>query len=257
MAPRLCDLTGLWRRSLIVQPDGSRDETTWVHWLQGPTDYADLRQPPGRPDFSGVKCLRELTQAHLGWMAAQDGFAGRLSVSAGVFEWRRDIDFQPPGPTPDRGWLSRNGDVLIEDGYHAPYVEHWHRASETHAPAYALRLREDGGGRDGRLIRVGAFFMYARARSAHLSDRPNLQACIQMAGSLAEAQDMADCEISFGVVTGRDWLIEKSSLAFKEGRNLDIRPAAVSGHIEIMDFTPDGREITRQWHITAREGDCA
>src|SRR5580765_2420592 len=98
-------LGGLWRRSLIARADGTRDTDTWVRWLQGPGGYIDLRQPAGRPDFTGVRCLRDLTMTQLDWLAAQDGFAGQLLVHDGVFEWRRDIDFQPPGPTPDRGWL--------------------------------------------------------------------------------------------------------------------------------------------------------
>jgi hypothetical protein len=42
-------LTGLWRRSLIIWPDGRRDETTDVAWLQGERASIDLRQPAGLP----------------------------------------------------------------------------------------------------------------------------------------------------------------------------------------------------------------
>ena len=53
--PTIAALAGLWRRSLIMWPDGRRDTTTWVNWLQGGKSYIDLRQPRGRPDFSGVR----------------------------------------------------------------------------------------------------------------------------------------------------------------------------------------------------------
>src|ERR1700735_5276672 len=71
-------LSGLWRRSLIVRADGTRDVSTWVRWLQGPGLCVDLRQPAARPDFSSVQCLRDLTMPQLDWMAGQDGFAGHL-----------------------------------------------------------------------------------------------------------------------------------------------------------------------------------
>ncbi len=59
------------------------------------------------PDFAVVNCLRDLTPTHLAWMAAQDGFAGTLLAGDGIFEWRRDIDFQPAGRRRlDRGRLS-------------------------------------------------------------------------------------------------------------------------------------------------------
>jgi hypothetical protein len=56
--PELTALRGLWTRSLIAWPDGRRDTTTSVRWLQGPEIYIDLRQPANRPDFSGVGALR-------------------------------------------------------------------------------------------------------------------------------------------------------------------------------------------------------
>jgi hypothetical protein len=33
--PAVAELRGLWQRSLIVLPDGGRDATTEVRWLQG------------------------------------------------------------------------------------------------------------------------------------------------------------------------------------------------------------------------------
>jgi hypothetical protein len=248
------DLPGLWRRSLIVRADGSRDTTSWVRWLQGPSDYADLRQPLGRPDFSEAGCLRQLTKAHLDWMARQDGFAGKLLVSDGIFEWRRDIDFQPAGPTPDRGSLIRDGDVMIEKGYHSPYVEHWHSDSKMGTPAYALRLSDGTNGCAGQFVRAGASFMYARGRSAGLPVAANLAACIAGAGSVSEAQDMADCEISFGSISESGWTIRRSTLPFKEGRLLGMRPLRDWTHVETLDAAADGSKTDRSWEVIAIEG---
>ena len=74
--PTLETLTGLWTRSLIAWPDGRRDTSTQVRWLQGPGFYADLRQPDVAPDFSGVRCLADVTDTQLSWIATQEAFAG-------------------------------------------------------------------------------------------------------------------------------------------------------------------------------------
>ncbi len=62
MAVLMVECTGLWRRTLLVEADGSRDTGTEVHWLQGLTAYVDTR-----------------------------GFAGRLDQHGDVFEWSRFI----------------------------------------------------------------------------------------------------------------------------------------------------------------------
>ena len=59
----MTECSGLWRRTLLIKSDGSRDTGTDVAWLQGITAYADTR-----------------------------GFAGRLSQHDDVFEWQRLID---------------------------------------------------------------------------------------------------------------------------------------------------------------------
>lgn len=248
-------LSGLWRRSLIVRADGTRDVGTWVRWLQGPGLYADLRQPAARPDVSTVQCLRDLTMPQLDWMAGQDGFAGQLLGDGGIFEWQRDIDFQPPAPMPDRGSLDRDGDVMIEKGYHSPYIEHWHPDTGSTPPLYALRLRDGTGGCVGQVVRVGDLFAYARGRAMGLPELPDLCTCIAGAGSLAQAQDMVDCEISFGVVTASGWIIERSTLPFREGQRLFAESRLDIGRIEALDRDATGCEAVRMWAVTAIEGE--
>ena len=192
--------------------------------------------------------------AHLDWIARQDGFAGKLLVSDGVFEWRRDIDFQPAGPIPDRGRLIRDGDLMIEEGYHSSYIEHWHPELNIRTPAYALRLRDSVNGCAGRIVRVGTVFMYARGRVAGLPRAPDLAGCIAGAGSLAEAQDMADCEISFGSVSGAGWTIVQSTLPFRQGRELGLRLSTDRRRARTMDLAADGRQAPRSWAVTAIEG---
>lgn len=125
------DYAGLWRRTLLLNADGSRDTGTDVTWLQGPTTYVDSR-----------------------------GFAGTLGVGGDVFEWHREIDLEPPGPFPDAGRMVWDGDTLVETGIHENYVEHWVRNDGPSSPCGAWFLRAPDGS-PGLLVRAGALFGWA------------------------------------------------------------------------------------------------
>jgi hypothetical protein len=124
---------GLWRRTLLIEADGSRDTGEGVMWLQGVTAYVDSR-----------------------------GFAGVLHQRGDVFAWQRDIDLQPPGRFPDEGVMHWDGNILVESGVHEDYVEHWVRDDSTSAPCGALFLVGPGGD-PGLFVRAGATFGWASA----------------------------------------------------------------------------------------------
>jgi hypothetical protein len=125
------DCTGLWRRTLLVRADGTRDSGSDVVWLQGHTAYVDSR-----------------------------GFAGRLHQHGDVFEWHRDVDLEPPGPFPDAGAMRWDGRTLIETGVHEDYVEHWVRDMGPTTPCGAVFVRGPDG-KPGLLVRVGPLFGWA------------------------------------------------------------------------------------------------
>ncbi len=75
----LASLAGTWRRRWIRRPDGTVDATTRVWWVQSARQYGDLRVPRGRPDFGGVRSLRQCDRRQLLWLATQEGFAGQLT----------------------------------------------------------------------------------------------------------------------------------------------------------------------------------
>lgn len=105
----MTDCVGLWRRTLLIDADGSRDTAPGVFWLQGLSAYVDSR-----------------------------GFAGRLGQRADVFEWNRLIDVEPPGEFPDAGRMHWEADTLVEVGVHSDYVEHWVRDDAPVAPCWAV-----------------------------------------------------------------------------------------------------------------------
>lgn len=133
---------GLWRRELLAAP-GLHDTATTVFWLQAPHWHADLRMPPGRPDFSGVASLAACSPAQRAWLATQQGFAGITLVRADggreLCSWRRLLDRQPPQDAPDEGWMDFEADLLVETGVHAPYLEHWRRLPGTGERIAVLR----------------------------------------------------------------------------------------------------------------------
>lgn len=122
----MTECSGLWRRTLLIDGEGSHHTTTGVAWLQGSSAYVDTR-----------------------------GFAGRLSQHGDVFEWQRLIDVQPPGPYPDAGRMRWDAGVLIEVGVHEDYVEHWVRDDVPATPCWALFAES------AILLRVGAQFGWA------------------------------------------------------------------------------------------------
>ena len=248
----LHDLGGLWRRSLIAWPDGRSDTTTEVFWLQGPSFYADLRVPAGRPDSAGATCLRELDATMLRFMATQEGFIGPFAVADDVGDWQRIFDFRPDNGLGDRGALAFEDGILVERGIAAPYLEHWSRTHD--GESMALVLASDAG-TPGCLVAVGDIFMYARGRATTLPAGSVLPQLVEDAASLRAAQDLFDCEISFGRRSGGVWRLERSSHCFREGAALAPRFDAAAGTLAIADVTPDGAAMTRTWRVTAQEGD--
>lgn len=246
-------LPGLWRRSLLAWTDGRRDTTTQVHWLQGPSLYADLRQPEARPSFDSVNSFDDLDTTQIAWMARQEAFAGRLVPAGGFFEWHRAIDFQPPAALPDAGRLWLEDGMMKEEGRDLPYLEHWHHDSGDIAPCGALRLHEAQNDRPGLLVWAKNLFMMARGRKEALPTGACLADLIRAAPDLATTRALLDCEISLGVRRDGHWAITASSLPWKEDRML--APDLSGDHLTTRDIDGRGLPCQRVWMIREREGD--
>ena len=261
-APLIDELAGLWRRSLIAWPDGPRDATTWVNWMQGLRAYLDLRQPVNKPDFDEVQGLRQLDSSQVAWMAEQEGFAGSLHFDGTYFEWRREIDFQPKAIYSDEGRLWYDGDKMVEEGRDIAYIEHWHREPITLDPVCAMRLKGRADGVRGLLLRVGSLFMYARGRNAEIPMGKHLRELVAAAPSLQAAQDLVDCEISQGTITSAGWVVGRSSLPFREMQDIapEYFPRAGGdthhGMLVTRNIAPDGQRVLHHWDILDIEGNA-
>jgi glutamine synthetase len=88
-------LTGSWRRTLLVRPDGSTDATSSVTWLQAGAYYVDLRLPAGLPRPAPGP-VTGLPAADLPALATVEGFAGRLRADGPWTCWDRAVDLHPP-----------------------------------------------------------------------------------------------------------------------------------------------------------------
>ena len=143
-AVQLGDLAGVWKRTLLVEADGTRDETSIVYWLQLGSLCGDIRLPASG---SGAGAM---------------AFAGCLTERDGVFRWTPELATGiPANADPDEGRLRWEGGILREDGARRPYLEHWECAARPSADDYALRFHSDPLCLDGYLIRIADFAFYA------------------------------------------------------------------------------------------------
>ena len=246
------------RRSAVVGADGVPRDDAEVSWFQGPSLYVDLRRPGRRPRRAGIRCRADLEHAApevLAALAAQEAFAGRCVHGAdGVTRWERLVDLRPPGPHPDAGRLTWDGDVLVEHGQHEPYLEYWHpeHLDAPPGPGAGVLLRDPVIGVHGVLVRVGDRFGYARGGTEPLPGvhLPGARSpCSRPLGA-----PVLDVEVSLGHVdrAGR-WIVEASTLPYREGA--DVAPSPDRDGWCTSDADRDGAPAVRLWHLLHTEGD--
>lgn len=259
---------GVWRRALLVQPDGTRDTDSEVSWIQSRSLYGDLRQPARHPRLHGVRSLSDLGRDDLVSLAAQEAFAGELHYRDGWYTWHREIDFQPPGPLPDTGSLTmtdgtpverkgppRPDDVIVEEGRHVAYREHWQAMEGFGTHTAAARLRGPLDGLAGILLRVNSWFLYARGRRQPLTGTEALADRVREASSLAAARELVDCEFSLGRVVNGQWQVLRSTLPHRVGRRLPVLPTSGrKDRLRVRDVDATGTPVPLLWEITDCEG---
>ncbi len=250
-------LVGLWRRRSLLDANGC-DRTTEVYWLQTHSLYADLRLPPGRPGFSGCTGVNDLDEEQLGWLAQQQGFAGRLRLDENVATWVREIDFQPPARVADVGRLDLRGARLVEHGVLTPYTEEWIREEGPVGPVLALALSEESieqhtlPQRQGIVVAVGEHFMHARARSVQLPAGTRLHSLLENDVSRGVRERLLlECVIDYGRLRGETcpWQILRSTQPWREGGSL------LELELTVRHQQPDSVEtigvdgVRRRWRV--------
>ena len=249
---------GMWQRLLLAKPGEPVETLNRTSWLQGPALFADLRQPPAISGRVQASCLAEVEPEEARVIACQEGFAGRFVVSGDVAEWQRAIDFQAPGLLRDRGRLVFEGDLLIEHGIEADYIEYWQReAGIGHVPSAAASFVSEADGREVCLVQHGRHFAYARDRARPLARGADLSALLCDTNA-AEAQSLIDCEISFGTVTAEGWRIDRSTLPWREGAVLLEPDAGIAGgRFAVADVDARGLPIRRELRLMDLHGSFA
>lgn len=240
---------GVWRRRLLTTTAGHRDDTSEVYWLQTPFLHADIRIPLSStpPSASLATCTHAQQQA----LCEQAGFAGLTEVEEDICQWRRLIDFQPPGDRPDIGCMRfENSDRLLEDGLDGSYHEVWQRVPESDGINWGIWLRAaDQPARQGCLLVAGDYFMFVADRpeplngdGSHLRDQLKRVQPAQRASLLA-------CEISFGRQRNgaTPWMISHSTLPGRVGDSLlpsywnYRQPTAIAEGLPCIGSVPPSR----------------
>ncbi|MDP1874191.1 hypothetical protein [Phenylobacterium sp.] len=215
-------VTGVWRREQITTPGGYRDDTTRVFWVQADSWYGDIRLRIDIPRKPAATRFADFSDAELIELAKAQGFAGQLAVTPEMCAWRRDLDYQPPGPIPDEGTWRIEGDILIEGGIHAEYEEIWRQEPQSQGLRAAFGL----GGGQGLLVIAGDHFLMIRTRQAPLPPGDSLPALVEAAiaeGARGKAEALLDMPICYGAID-QGWRVIHSTLPWLEGRPLWPQP---------------------------------
>jgi hypothetical protein len=202
-----------------------KSNTLDVHYLQTPAYFSDIRIPFDRPDMSTARSFADLTDAQLRSLADQNGSSGLTRMEGIIAHWHHDMDFQPSDGTPDQGRLERiPPDQMHEHGLDGSYTEAWR--STVNGNGHFLVVRVEHSGRLVQsLVVVDNLFVYARNRAKDLPVAKSFDALIAATKpSREQLIGYLECEFSIGHVKagGAPWVIEKSTLPWRQGQSLDF-----------------------------------
>lgn len=254
---------GVWSRTLLRAPGRPDDTTTFVRWLQTARWHADLRVPAGARPAAGDETAGPSPSAPANVVgpatvvdprAWHQGFSGRTMVDRSAdgrdrCHWLRQVDLQPPGLTPDVGYVHfETPERLIETGVWADYHEVWDRQAGATGPTRVLRALPPSPGTAAAArepaaapavwLRTGDHAMRVRPRTADWpgGTAPGDTLVDVLRRHPATAAALLDFEISYGRIADDAWTITHSTLPALEGRvlpwrvvRLDAAHAAVDG----------------------------
>lgn len=230
-------LVGCWRRAFIRFADGTVDDRSDVIWLQTRSAMADLRLDGDRPDLTTRTGLGECDRAELVSLAGSDSSSGVTRVDASstpaVATWHTGddgVDYQPVSAFPEPGWLTwrDDGRVMIEVAPSGAYDEEWLRLPGSDGPSGHVVV--DGAVREGWYV-VGDHAMYVRDRAVEAPDERRIDevvAALDVADPAQRAmvEALVDCEFSYARRVGRRWVVQLSTLPWRQESELDMSPLA-------------------------------
>jgi hypothetical protein len=214
------ELLGCWQRRWIEFADGTRDDTSFVVWVQLASLMADLRLSAAACALVGRGGFAACSTDELLVLADGDSSSGATSctpvvvgtdgVRRATAKWTSSVSVQPMSAFPEPGLLEWNADgtVLIERAPSGAYIEEWRLM-----PGSRGRLRHstlaDGAewyqaGDAGLLVRNRIRPTPTCARLTEIVDRSALEAAL-------------DCEFSYARRTGTAFVVEASTLPWRVG----------------------------------------
>lgn len=206
------ELFGCWQRQWIECADGSRDDTSFVVWLQLPSLMADVRLSAAALALAGGTSLSLSDLLVLAESDSSSGATVCTPVVNGIAtaEWSTAVGFQPVSAFPEPGALewSKDGTVMMERAPSGAYMEEWHLLPDSRGPLSHSVLADGSewyrAGSVGVLVRDRPFPVPRVERLTSLTDRADLEAAV-------------DCEFSFCRLTGAAWVVEHSTIPGRVG----------------------------------------
>ena len=233
-APEL--LHGAWRRSSIVNEDGSTDATSIVLWLQLESEMVDVRLASDLSELTDRRSLNGCTVEDMHRLTTSEASTGRTrctdiavgtdGVRRATAEWitrqRGDIAFHPLTSYPELGQLewSEDGSVMIERAPSGAYVEEWHRLPGSTNPLELLALTDER-----RLYLAGDVAVLVRDRPIALPRPERIDVlAAEVNDDTAALAQLVDCEFSIAERAGDQFAIIASTLPWRIGEEFDVAP---------------------------------
>jgi hypothetical protein len=255
------DLKGVWQRTLLQQGADSgtpqTDRTTWARRLLTGEWFVDMRLPAHCLEARRAAPLTDLRVSELTALVDQQAHAGIVRfehlAEGPLCTWLRRIDFQPPGLTPDAGWLlAQSPDELLEIGVHVDHNEVWQRLPDSGGRHVALAgFHDDGLDNGRRLLVAGQHIALVRARSKPWPRGMAAGTTLRevLIHQPQHVLDWLDCSVAFGRIEPGCCVVERSTLPEEEGARLPLRVErldAHSAHVRLGDDEVEWRVLEWQ-----------
>jgi hypothetical protein len=239
-------MLGLWRRRSIEIRGGFEDPAKLVLWLQTASGMCDMRFPDDRVDLRHRDCLEACTSDELIALADEPSCSsGITSVdeqatpypTAVWTDGERGVRFQPIVEFEEPGWFEwrEDGSTMIEWAPSGDYEEDWRL--EANSRSRMLELQLAAADQQTSLFVAGHHAMLVRDRACPVEKVKLSQLARQRRDDHAALVALLDCELSYATTaaTDGDFVIELSTLPFREGQALDLA--------WLRDITPEQSEV--------------